>query len=146
MQAYSLDLRQRVVTACQQGDDSIATVAERLSVSVGFVKKMLSLKRTTGELTPRPHGGGRRASLSAQQRQLISRQVRAQNDISLAELQTLLEEQEGVSVHVSTICRALQQLDLPHKKEFRRLGAQQLQAGVVLAAHHSGRSTAAPLD
>jgi transposase len=116
MQAYSLDLRQRVVNAYEQGQDSIATVAERFSVSVGFVKKMLSLKRTTGELAPRPHGGGRRASLSARQRQLISRKVGAENDISLVELQSILQEQEGVSVHVSTICRALAQLDLPHKK------------------------------
>jgi transposase len=116
MQAYSLDLRQRVVKAYEQGNDSIATVAERFSVSVGFVKKMLSLSHTTGELAPRGHGGGRRASLTQHQRQLISRKVRAQNDISLAELQTLLQEQEGVSVHVSTICRALQRLDLPHKK------------------------------
>src|SRR5437868_2953402 len=116
MQAYSLDLRQRVVNAYEQGHDSIATVAERFSVSVGFVKKMLSLSRITGELAPRGHGGGRRASLSGRQRQLLSRKVRAQNDISLAELQTILQEQEGLSVHVSTICRALAQLDLPHKK------------------------------
>ncbi len=116
MQAYSLDLRQRVVNAYDQGHDSIATVAERFSVSGGFVKKMLSLNRTTGELAPRPHGGGRSASLTARQRQMISRQVRAQNDISLTELQTILQEQEGVSIHVSTICRALARLDLPHKK------------------------------
>jgi transposase len=116
MQAYSLDLRQRVVNAYDQGHDSIATVAERFSVSVGFVKKMLSLSRTTGELAPRGHGGGRRASLTPKQRQLLGRKVRAHNDISLDELQTILEEQEGVSVHVSTICRALAQLDLPHKK------------------------------
>jgi len=116
MQAYSLDLRQRVVSAYEQGHDSIATVAERFSVSIGFVKKMLSLKRTTGELTPRGHGGGRRARLTQRQRQLLVRKVRAQNDISLAELQAVLQEAEGVSVHVSTICRALRQLDLPHKK------------------------------
>ena len=116
MQAYSLDLRQRVVNAYEQGHDSIATIAERFSVSIGFVKKMLSLSRTTGDLAPRGHGGGRRASLTPKQRQLLGRKVRAQNDISLAELQTILKEQEGVSVHVSTICRVLAQLDLPHKK------------------------------
>src|SRR5947209_13158626 len=116
MQAYSLDLRQRVVRAYEQGHDSIATIADRFSVSIGFVKKMLALKRTTGELEPRPHGGGKPASLTPRHRQLLGRKVRAQNDISLAELQTLLHEQEGVSVHVSTICRALAQLDLPHKK------------------------------
>lgn len=116
MQAYSLDLRQRVVNAYEQGADSIATVAERFSVSVGFVKKMLSLSRTTGDLTPRGHGGGRRASLTPKQRQFLGRKVRAQNDISLVELQAVLQEQEGVSAHVSTICRALAQLDLPRKK------------------------------
>ncbi len=116
MQAYSLDLRQRVVNAYEQGHDSIATIADRFSLSPGFVKKMLSLSRTTGDLAPRGHGGGRRASLTRKQRQLLGRKVRAQNDISLAELQTILEEQEGVSVHVSTICRALAQLDLPDKK------------------------------
>jgi transposase len=116
MQAYSLDLRQRVVNAYEQGDDSIAAIAERFSVSVGFVKKMLTLSRTTGDLSPRGHGGGRRASLTPKQWQLLGRKVRAQNDISLAELQAIMAEQEGVSVHVSTICRALARLDLPHKK------------------------------
>jgi transposase len=116
MQAYSLDLRQRVVRAYERGHDSIATVAECFSVSIGFVKKMLHLKRTTGELAPRGHGGGRRSSLTPRQRQLLGRKVRAQNDISLAELQGILQESEGVNVHVSTICRALSQLDLPHKK------------------------------
>src|SRR5215210_1520370 len=116
MRAYSLDLRQRVVSAYEQGHDSIATLAEPFRLSLGFVKKMLHLKRTTGELAPRGHGGGRRASLTPRQRQLLGRKVRAQNDISLAELQAIMEEQEGVSVHVSTICRALARLDLPHKK------------------------------
>lgn len=133
MQAYSLDLRQRVVRACEQGQDSIATIAERFSVSVGFVKKMLSLKRTSGELAPRGHGGGRRASLTERQRQLLGRKVRAQNDISLAELQTILHESEGVSVHVSTICRALQQLELPHKKR-----ALPLQSATTTSGRGSG--------
>ena len=133
MQAYSLDLRQRVVNAYEQGHDSIATIAERFSVSIGFVKKMLSLSRTTGDLAPRGHGGGRRASLTAKQRQLLGRKVRAQNDISLAELQTILKEQEGVSVHVSTICRVLAQLDLPHKKR-----ALPQQSATTISARGSG--------
>lgn len=107
MQAYSLDLRQRVVHAYERGDDSIITVAERFSVSVGFVKKMLHLKRTTDDLAPCGHGGGKRASLTPRQRQLLGRKVRARNDISLTELQAILQESEGVNVHVSIICRAL---------------------------------------
>lgn len=133
MQAYSLDLRQRVVKAYEQGQDSIAAIAARFSVSVGFVKKMLALSRTTGELAPRGHGGGRPARLTPKQRQLLGRKVRAQNDISLAELQTILQEQEGVSVHVSTICRALQRLDLPHKKS-----ALPLRSATTTSARGSG--------
>ncbi len=41
MQAYSLDLRRRVVRAYEEGNDSVAEVAEQFSVSIGFVKKML---------------------------------------------------------------------------------------------------------
>jgi transposase len=42
--------------------------------------------------------------------------VRERDDISLAELQDYLREEEQVEVHVSTICRALRQSDLPRKK------------------------------
>ena len=56
MQAYSLDLRQRVVRAYEQGHGSIAETAEQFSVSTGFVKKMLWQWRST--LTRRGRGGG----------------------------------------------------------------------------------------
>lgn len=116
MKAYSLDLRQRVVHAYEQGEGSIAEIASRFGVCTAFVKKMLRQWRATGDLAPLPHGGGKPRSLTARQRQLLKRKVREQNDISLAELQSLLAEQEAVSVHVSTISRALAGLGLPLKK------------------------------
>ena len=116
MQAYSLDLRQRVVRAYEQGRHTISEIAEQFSVSPGFVKKMLRQWRATGDLSPLPHGGGKRASLSERQRQLLRRKVRQRGDISLSELQDYLREEERVEVHVSTICRALRQSDLPRKK------------------------------
>jgi transposase len=66
MQAYSLDLRRRVVRAYEQGHDSIAETAEQFSVSTSFVKKMLRQWRASGDLSPLPHGGGKPASLSVQ--------------------------------------------------------------------------------
>lgn len=116
MKAYSLDLRQRVVQAYEQGQGSIPEIAERFGVGTAFVKKMLRQWRSTGDLAPRAHGGGKPASLAAHHRQLLKRQVREQSDISLAELQSLLDEQESVNVHVSTISRALAALGLPLKK------------------------------
>jgi transposase len=116
MKAYSLDLRQRVVAAYEQGQSSISEVAEQFRVSTYFVKKMLRQWRQTSDLAPRPHGGGKPASLSARQRQLLKRKVKAQGDISLAELQQALLEEESLSVHLSTISRALSSLGLPRKK------------------------------
>lgn len=116
MQAYSLDLRQRVVRAYEEGDDSVAEVAEQFSVSIGFVKKMLCQWRATGDLTPKPHGGGKPVSLSAELRRKLRGKVRGQNDITLTELQDFLAAEERTSVHVATISRALKELDLPRKK------------------------------
>jgi transposase len=116
MQAYSLDLRQRVVQAYEQGQGSIPEIGERFGVGTAFVKKMLRQWRATGDLAPLAHGGGKPPSLTERQRQLLKRQVRQQSDISLAELQSLLDEQEKVQVHVSTISRALSGLGLRLKK------------------------------
>jgi transposase len=116
MRAYSLDLRTRVVRAYEQGEGSISEVAARFGVGTAFVKKMLRQWRATGDLAPLAHGGGKPASLNSRHRRLLKRKVREQADISLSELQGLLDEQESVQVHVSTISRALAGLGLPLKK------------------------------
>ena len=116
MRAYSLDLRQRVVRAYEQGQDSIAKLAARFGVGPTFVKKMLRQQRESGDLAPRPRGGGRRPALSPKQRRLLRQKVEREQDISLAELQTYLRETAQVEAHVSTISRALSTLDLPRKK------------------------------
>lgn len=116
MRAYSLDLRQRVVHAYEQGEGSISEIATRFGVSTAFVKKLLHRWRLTGNLAPLAHGGGKPKSLTEQQHQLLKRKVREQADISLAELQSFLDEKESVQVHVSTISRALAGLGLPLKK------------------------------
>ena len=45
MKAYSLDLRQRVVTAYEARQTTLKEVAERFAVGETFVKKMLSQKQ-----------------------------------------------------------------------------------------------------
>lgn len=116
MQAYSLDLRQRVVRAYEQADASISEIAEQFNVSLGFVKKMLRQWRATGDLSPLPHRGGKPTSLPPNLRQKLRGKVRQQSDITLTELQDFLLTQEQTSVHVATISRALAKLDLPRKK------------------------------
>lgn len=117
MQPYSLDLRERVVKAYEQGEGSIAQISQMFNVGQTFVKKMLRLKRETGDLSPQPHGGGKPPSLSAKDLGLLRARVRHQSDVSLAELQAHLQHQAQVSVHIATISRALSQLGLPRKKK-----------------------------
>ena len=135
MRAYSLDLRQRVVRAYEEGYLSVAEVAEQFSVGTGFVKKMPRQWRSTGDLAPKPHGGGKPTSLSAQVRQKLGRRVRAQGDITLTALQDFLLAGEQKSVHVATISRRSKNSACRVKKEFSGGRAQQLQARMVPAAH-----------
>ena len=48
MKAYSLDLRERVVAAYENGVETIREVAEQFLVSESFIKKMLAKKRGNG--------------------------------------------------------------------------------------------------
>jgi transposase len=116
MKAYSLDLRERVVRAYEQGQRSIAQVAEQFNVGQTFVKKMLRQKRETGSVAPLDHGGGRQPSLTDKEHRLLHRRVKERSDASLAELQEHLATQAGVAVSLPTIHRSLRAAGLSRKK------------------------------
>jgi transposase len=116
MKPYSFDLRQRVVTAVEDGDATIAEVAAMFRVGKTFVKKMLRLRRESGNVAPQPHGGGAPAALTPQQLRVLRQQVAKEPGATLAELRRFLHETEGVAVSEATVCRALQRLCLPRKK------------------------------
>ncbi|HEX8371083.1 MAG TPA: IS630 transposase-related protein [Pyrinomonadaceae bacterium] len=116
MQAYSLDLRERVVSAYENGLETIPEVAERFSVSPSFIKKMLARKRSTGELKPVGHRGGQRKRLSDKHRQWLLKTVLAEPDMTLAELQERLAQEKNLSASVPTLSRELRRLNLRRKK------------------------------
>lgn len=117
MKAYSLDLRQKVLAAALRGDRTISEVAELFGVGTSFVNKLLDLHRRGQDIAPRPHGGGYPARLLPHHEKLLHRRVRHQKDATLAELREQLEEQEGLSVSVSTVSRTLIRLGLGRKKK-----------------------------
>jgi transposase len=61
LKAYSLDLRQKILCACDQQLGSQRVLAAFFGVSQSFVEKLLRRRRATGDITPRLHAGGRRA-------------------------------------------------------------------------------------
>lgn len=121
MKAYSLDLRERVVAAYQNGIESIREVSEQFQVSESFLKKMLARHRATGDLAPRGHGGGKKKTLSDSHRRWLLRTILAAPDITLSELQTRLLDKKRMLASVSTLSRELRGLNLRRKKNLWRL-------------------------
>jgi transposase len=118
MKAFSTDLRQRVVSACEAGWLTQPEVAEAFGVSVAFITKLLRRHREHGTVAAKPRGGNHRPSLGRRDLAALRRLVREQPDATLAELRGRLAERRGVAVGVSTVWRALGRgrLRLPLKK------------------------------
>jgi transposase len=112
MKTYSMDLRQRVVTACDRGDATREQIAARFSVSVSWIRDLMKRRRETGSIAPRPHGGGRAPAFTGGAVERLREAVRADNDATLAEL----ARAAGVSCVPSAVCRALSREGITRKK------------------------------
>jgi transposase len=116
MKAYSFDLRQKILRACDQRLGSQRAMATLFGVSQSFVEKLLRQRRATGDISPRPHAGGRRAICDATALAHVRRLVHEHSDATLAELSAQLEAQHGLRVSVPTLGRIVLSLKLPRKK------------------------------
>ena len=113
MKAYSMDLRERVVAACDAGDATREQIAARFSVSVRWVRDLLKRRRETGSIAPKPRGGGRAPAFDDGGRRRGSAQaVRADDDATLEELAGAA----GVACSPSAVYRALDRLGITRKK------------------------------
>ena len=116
MKAYSIDLREKILRACDERLGSQCAIATLFGVSQSFVEKLLRRRRTTGDISPRPHAGGRRAICDATALAHVRRLVHEHSDATLAELSAQLEAQHGLRVSVPTMGRIVLSLKLPRKK------------------------------
>lgn len=89
MKAYSLDLCERVVAACQAGLTQPA-VAPQFSVSLSFVAKLLRRQRTSGSVSALAGGRGPGPRLDAAALVQLSACLRQTPDATLDELCTEL--------------------------------------------------------
>jgi transposase len=115
MKAYSIDLRQKIVKVYEQGQTSIRKVAAQFDVSKAFVQKLLKQKQTLGHIQPQKQGGHLKSVLSASRNQLAE-MVEKYPDATLSEYCEYWLEQYKQSVSPSMMCRELQKLELPRKK------------------------------
>ena len=114
MKPYSLDLRERIITGHEQGI-SIRKLAEQFKVSKGMVWNLIKLKRETGDIAPKAATGGKPSQLNGKEQEL-ARMVQQYSDYTLEEYCEYWDEQTGVRVSASTMCRELQKQDWSIKK------------------------------
>lgn len=86
MDAYSIDLRERVASDCDAGKLSQPQIAEKYQVSVSFITRLLRRRRETGSLAAKPHTGGYLPTFDERDLKRIVAKVRLRSDITLAEL------------------------------------------------------------
>ena len=109
MRAYSMDLRERVVAAVDDGMTQ-EQAAVTFRVSVNTVGRYLARRRKTGSLAPTAQ---RHGPVPEKQRQLqawLPDRLGAAADATLAEHVRALASQQGVVVSTATMSRSLSTL------------------------------------
>jgi transposase len=115
MEAYSQDLRERIIGALEAADDAQVAIAETFGVSRSFVEKLWRRWREQDSCAALPHGGGRPRTLADDEAH-IRKEVARQPDATLAELCERVERAGGAQSSPSMMCRELQRLQLLRKK------------------------------
>jgi transposase len=121
MQAYSQDLRARVLRALARGDRP-TDIARRFEVSRVWVYQVRDRERETGVRSSFQIGGHRRSRLAGRE-QVLRGWISAQPDLSLAELRQRLAQQ-GLSIKIGALWHQLNKWNLTFKKNLARRRAR----------------------
>lgn len=115
--AYSDDLRRKFFEAYQRGDGSLAVLAGRFGVSLGWAEKLMRTLRQTGGVE-RPPGSkrGPASKLTPQLRERVAAWIGAQPDLTLVELQLRLWQDHDLEVSLSRLWTVLGEMGLHLKK------------------------------
>jgi len=116
MKTYSLDLRQRIVDAVDQGIGTYREIAELFGVHESFIYKLLRQRRKLGHIAPLPHGGGAHRKLDDKALDLLAGLVKQVPDMTLNELRQQCRKQAKIKVSVSTIWYGLEKRNVTLKK------------------------------
>ena len=121
MDAYSEDLRLKIVQAVQQRRMSKSEAARAFSVSRSSVKRYVKAVREGGSLAP-GKAPGKRPKLDEKARRLLEADVEERPFAKLEQRREYLKKVAGLSVSESTLSRAIRKMGFGRKK----LGRQSL--------------------
>ena len=114
--AYSDDLRCRILEAYARAEGTEAELAQRFRVSLSYVQKIRRQLRRTGKMERIPHHPGRKPKFTESIRERLRHWLGQQPDLTLAELQEKLQQQQQLGVSVPSLWVVLRQMGLRLKK------------------------------
>jgi len=121
MQAYSQDLRKRVLRAVERGEGP-TDIAQRFEVSRVWVYQVANRFRTTGQRSSLQVGGHRRSKI-AHLESTIRDWLKAEPDLTLLELSERLAKQ-GIELKIPALWHQLNKWNLSFKKNSARQRAR----------------------
>ena len=112
MKTYSMDLRERVVQACDEEMGTREEIARLFGVSTAWIRRLLQRRRETGSIAAKPRGGQKPPKFQGKNLDKLKALVEAQPDATLQELL----ERSRVAASLMAVHRALGRLGYRRKK------------------------------
>jgi putative transposase len=128
VKAYSEDLRERVITAVEDGELSRREASRRYRVSVASAVKWVQQYRQTGRVKARPMGGDRRSVLKPVRDWLLDLVI-DKPDLTLMAISKQLKEEHGITADASMLCRLFKAEGFSFKKNRARQRTAQSRRG-----------------
>jgi transposase len=113
MKTTSVELRQRILAAYDQGESTRQQIAKRFRVSEGLLKKLLQQRRLTGDIAPRHHLSGRKPKILPSHQTKLRTLLAKDPTLTLDQLRRALR----LDCSLPAIHHALSKLGLTRKKK-----------------------------
>jgi transposase len=115
----SEDLRVRIIQAVEEGS-SCRQAADRFGISPSSAIRWVGEWRQSGRTAALPQGGDQRSGRIEAEADFILAQIEQTPDITLAELQTKLREERGLSAGIGSLWRFFDRRNISFKKNRAR--------------------------
>ena len=115
MNAYSQDLREKIVQAVSERGMGKSEAARAFGVSLSSVKRYVGMAKAGRSLVPKRRPGSK-PKLGERARRLLAKDVEEHPFLTHSERREYLKAMAGVSVSNSTVCRELKRMERTRKK------------------------------
>ena len=114
MKPYSIDLRKRILVACDRQEQTITEIAKQFQVSRRWIEKLRKRRSESGTIAPAQRTQGRKPAFVGNILKELDELVESQCDITLAEIK---EHFAGrINCSLQAIANNLKRLSWGYKK------------------------------